>query len=99
VGHTVKVKVEKNKVAPPFKEATFALNYYTGVDRLNELVDIALAKGVIEQNVSIFKFKDNSWKGRDAVLEAVKEDKKLQEELLKAVSADTKDATSEEDNG
>lgn len=82
VGHTVKVRVEKNKVAPPFKEATFALNYYTGVDRINELVDIGLSKGLISQNVSIYKFDGQLWKGRDALVESFKADEKLRNKLL-----------------
>ena len=87
VGHTVKVRVEKNKVAPPFKEATFALNYYTGVDRINELVDIGLSTGKIEQNVSIYKFDGQSWKGREALVEAFKAEEKLRNKLLELVRA------------
>jgi len=90
VGHTVKVKVEKNKVAPPFKEATFALNYYTGVDRVNELIDMGLSKEIIEQNVSIYKFDGQSWKGRDALVDAVKQDDKLHKKLVDAVKAPDK---------
>ncbi len=49
IGNNVRVKVVKNKLAPPFREATFDIMYGAGIDRLAELVDTAEAQGIVEK--------------------------------------------------
>lgn len=61
VGHNLVLKVIKNKYAPPYKTATIPLNYYTGLDKITGTVESAIAYGVIEQNSSMYYFKDGEW--------------------------------------
>ena len=59
VGNRTKVKVIKNKCAPPMKIAEFDINYGEGVDRLGELVDIAVEEGIIKKAGSWYSYKDS----------------------------------------
>ena len=87
VGHTVKVVVQKNKVAAPYGEATFDLNYFTGINREAEILQVAVAKNIIERpNNVTYKFGDQSWRGRDATIKALTDDKKLHDKLVKLIS-------------
>src|SRR5215212_9160130 len=54
VGNRTRVKVVKNKVAPPFREAEFDIRYGVGVDRLAETVDLAVERGVMEKSGTHF---------------------------------------------
>ena len=60
IGNTVKVKVVKNKVAPPFKTATFDLMYNSGISKLSELVVIAEKVGVIKRSGAYYSYKDKT---------------------------------------
>ncbi len=85
VGHRVKIRVAKNKVAPPFKIAEFDLLYNSGIDTTGELFDAALSKGIIHQAASSYVFEDCKWKGAARVREAIKGDEKLREQLIKSI--------------
>jgi recombination protein RecA len=89
LGHTVSVTVKKNKVGAPFTEAEFVLRYDSGVDRVSELVTVAVLSEVISQNGPMYKFESHTWKGLDAVYEGVKGDVALQKELAAALSKQT----------
>ncbi len=68
VGNRTRVKVVKNKVAPPFKEAIFDILYNEGISRLGDLIDAGVEQGVIEKSGSWFSYKgDRLGQGRDAV--------------------------------
>jgi recombination protein RecA len=68
-GSRVKVKVVKNKMAPPFKEAEFDLMYGAGVNRQGEVVDLASQCGVLERSGSWFSFQgDRLGQGREQAL-------------------------------
>jgi recombination protein RecA len=85
-GHVVKVKVVKNKMAPPFREATFDIIYPHGIDKISSLVDAAVTFKVIEKSGSWMKYKDEQLgQGRDAVKVLLLENDKLRKEIYQAV--------------
>ena len=68
VGNRTRVKVVKNKVAPPFKEAQFDILYNEGISKLGDLIDTAVEKNIIVKSGSWFSYKeDRIGQGRDSV--------------------------------
>jgi recombination protein RecA len=87
-GNRTRVKVVKNKVAPPFTEAEFDIMYNEGISLTGALLDLALEKQIIEKRGSWLNYKGTQLaQGRDAAKEALKNDPKLYEELEAAVKA------------
>jgi recombination protein RecA len=60
IGNRTKVKVVKNKLAPPFQQVEFDIRFGEGVDAIGDLLDCAIAADVIEKNGSFFKFAGQS---------------------------------------
>ena len=90
-GHQRLVKVVKNKVAPPFKEATFNIIYPYGIDKESSILDAAVAKGLITKSGTWFKYGEMQMaQGRDGSIELLKEDAKLKEKIVKEVRATIK---------
>ncbi len=90
-GHQRLVKVVKNKVAPPFKEATFNIIYPYGIDKESSILDAAVSKEIITKSGTWFKYGENQLaQGRDASIELLKEDQKLREKIEKEVRATIK---------
>ena len=58
VGNTTRVKVVKNKVAPPFKQVEFDIMYGEGISRTGELIDLGVKTGVVEKSGSWYSFND-----------------------------------------
>ncbi len=82
VGNLVRVKVVKNKVAPPFKETEFEIRYGEGIDKVSSLVDAAVKYGVIEKSGAWFKRNgENLGQGKEALKELMMNDKKLLKEV------------------
>lgn len=82
VGSLVKVKIVKNKVSPPFREAEFEIRYGEGIDKISSLIDAALKYNVIEKSGAWFKRNgENLGQGRESVREILKNDKKLLQEI------------------
>lgn len=79
IGHNVTVKVLKNKVAPPFRQATFDLYYNSGIDQDSEVKALALSKGVVTKVEGKNKhvFGDIEWASKKDFEEAMKTDKAL----------------------
>jgi len=74
VGSRTRVKVVKNKVAPPFREAEFDLIYGQGISRAGELVDIGVEQGVFGKSGSWYTFGEmRIGQGRDAAIDFLKE--------------------------
>ena len=91
IGHTRVVKIVKNKLAPPFKEATFDMIYPFGIDKESSILDAAIQQGIVEKSGAWFKFADKQLaQGRDSTIALLKEDKKLRDEIEKAVRATMK---------
>ena len=87
-GNRTRVKIVKNKVAPPFTEAEFDIMYNEGISSTGALLDLALEKQVIEKRGSWLSYKGTQLaQGRDAGKDALKADSKLYQEIERAVKA------------
>jgi recombination protein RecA len=88
IGHTRKVKVVKNKMAPPFKEATFDMIYPKGIDKESSILDAATELGIVKKSGSWFKYGEEQLaQGREATAELLREDKKLKAKIVKEVKS------------
>ena len=82
LGTRTKVKVVKNKVAPPFKKAEFDIMFGEGISKLGEIIDLGVDFEIIKKSGSWFSYGDRKiGQGRDAVKEALKNDAALMEEI------------------
>ena len=74
VGNNVRVKVVKNKVAPPFREVEFDIMYGEGISKLGEIIDLGVKAGIIEKSGSWFSYNSSQriGQGRDNVREFLK---------------------------
>ena len=87
VGSRVKVKVVKNKVAPPFRQAEFDIMYGEGVSKIGEILDLGVDYDVIKKSGSWFSYGDTKLgQGRDAVKELLKDNPELTEELSQKIT-------------
>ena len=82
MGNNVRVKVVKNKVAPPFREVEFDIMYGEGISKLGEIIDLGVKAGVIEKSGSWFSFNSQRiGQGRDNVREFLKANKDIAAEI------------------
>jgi len=85
-GNRVKVKVVKNKVAPPFKVVEFDIMYGRGISKSGEIVDLGVELNVIQKSGSWFSYNGNKLgQGRDAVKQLIEDNPELMEELEKKI--------------
>ena len=86
IGRIAKVKVVKNKVAPPFMKAEFELMFGEGISKAGEIIDMAVELGIIKKSGAWFSYNGNKLgQGRDAVKRVIKENAELAAELEKKV--------------
>ena len=86
VGNNVRVKVVKNKVAPPFREVEFDIMYGQGISKLGEVIDLGVKAGVVEKSGSWFSYNSQRiGQGRDNVREFLKANKDIADEIEAAV--------------
>jgi recombination protein RecA len=82
IGNRVKVKVVKNKVAPPFRKAEFDIMYGEGISKVGEIIDLGVELGTIKKSGSWFSYGDMKLgQGRDAVKSLIGDNPELMEEL------------------
>src|SRR3954466_1419630 len=85
-GNRVKVKVVKNKVAPPFKVVEFDIMYGRGISKSGEIVDLGVELEVIQKSGSWFSYSGNKLgQGRDAVKQLIEDNPELLDELEKKI--------------
>ncbi|MDA7643788.1 recombinase RecA [Verrucomicrobiales bacterium] len=85
-GNRTRLKVVKNKVAPPFTEAEFDIMYNEGISAVGSLLDLALEYEVLQKRGSWFSYNGTQLaQGRDAAKEALKDDEKLYKEIEEIV--------------
>ena len=81
-GNRTKVKIVKNKVAPPFRRAEFDIMYGEGISKTGEVIDLGVDHGVIKKSGSWFSYGDTKLgQGRDAVKSLLNDNPELMEEL------------------
>lgn len=88
IGNSVRVKVVKNKVAPPFRKAEFDIMFGEGISRVGEIVDLGVAYGVIKKSGSFFSYNDTKLaQGRDRTKSLIADNPELAEELEAKIAA------------
>ncbi len=82
VGNQVRVKVVKNKVAPPFRKAEFEISFGEGISRVGEILDLGVERGIIKKSGSWFSYGDSRLaQGRDATKQLLKDNPELCDEI------------------
>jgi recombination protein RecA len=92
LGNRTKVKVVKNKVAPPFKIAEFDIMYGEGISKTGEILDLAVEFEIIKKAGSWFSYGETKLgQGRDAVKSLIKDNPELADELEEKIKARIKE--------
>ena len=88
VGNRARAKVVKNKVAPPFRQAEFDIMYGKGISKTGEIVDMAVELNIVQKSGSWFSYDgDKLGQGRDSVVQLLKDNPELAEEIEKKIKA------------
>ena len=93
IGNQVRVKVVKNKVAPPFRKAEFEITFGEGISKIGEILDLGVEYGIIQKSGSWFSY-DNSklGQGRDATKALLKDNPELCEDIEGKIMQAIKDS-------
>ena len=88
LGNTVKVKIVKNKVAPPFRKCEFDIMFGTGISRSSELVDLGTSLEILKKSGSWFSYGDSKLaQGREAVKQVLEDNPELADEIQAKIEA------------
>lgn len=94
IGNRARVKVVKNKVAPPFRQAEFDIIFGQGISKLGEIVDMGVELGVVNKSGSWFSYEANKLgQGRDAVKELLRDNPELANEIEGKIRAKIAEAS------
>ena len=90
VGNTTRVKVVKNKVAPPFKQVEFDIMYGEGISKIGEILDLGVKAGIVEKSGAWFSYDSvRIGQGRENAKTFLKENTELRDKLEKAIRGKT----------
>ena len=88
IGNRTRVKVVKNKIAPPFRQAEFDIMYNQGISRSGDVLDLATERGIVEKAGAWFSYNgDKIAQGREAAKRYLEENPKVLDEVAKKVTA------------
>lgn len=88
IGNQVRVKVVKNKVAPPFRKCEFEITFGEGISKIGEILDIGVEQGIIKKSGSWFSYEGTRLaQGRDAVKKTLQDNPELAEEIEEKIMA------------
>ena len=97
IGNQVRVKIIKNKVAPPFRKAEFDIMFGEGISRIGEIVDLGVEYGVIKKSGSFYSYNDTKLaQGRDRTKQIIADNPELAEELEALISEAMKNPNNQE---
>jgi recombination protein RecA len=92
VGNTTRVKVVKNKVAPPFKQVEFDIMYGEGISKIGEILDLGVKAGLVEKSGAWFSYDSiRIGQGRENAKQYLRDNPELAERLEKAIRGKTDD--------
>ena len=87
IGNRTRVKVVKNKIAPPFRQAEFDIMYNQGISKAGDILDLATERGIVEKAGAWFAYKDAKIaQGREAAKKYLEDNPKVMDELAKKVT-------------
>jgi recombination protein RecA len=87
IGNGVNIRIVKNKVAAPYKQAQFDIRYDIGIDAAKDIFNIAKTIGVIQGGGAWFSYEDNKWNGAEKAATAIREDEELAKKLAIAIKS------------
>jgi len=87
IGNRTKVKIVKNKVAPPFKEVEFDIIYNEGISRVGDVIDLAVNNDIVKKGGAWFTYGDLRVQGRDGLKKVLMDDTALMEKLSSEVKS------------
>ncbi len=91
IGNRTRVKVVKNKIAPPFRQAEFDIMYNEGISRSGDVLDLAVENEIVDKSGAWFAYNDNKiGQGREATKKYLEENPKVLSEIAKKVSETAK---------
>jgi recombination protein RecA len=89
IGNRTKVKVVKNKVAPPFQKAEFDIMYGKGISKSGEIIDLAVELNIVKKSGSWFSYGDTKLgQGRDSVKQLIEDNPELMEEIEEKIKVE-----------
>ena len=96
LGNLTRVKVVKNKVAPPFRKAEFEILFGKGISRIGEILDLGVQFGIVKKSGSWFSYEGTKLgQGRDAVKQLLADNVELADELEEKIFAAMRGETPE----